>query len=92
MAAHLALAHGAPGRRGAHFGKLCLRRMTLGGFPHSPYSPDLAPSDYRLFPAIKTWFATQSFDVDMELREGLPTLLKFRQQNFVTLEFRYDSP
>jgi len=28
-------------------------------FHHPPYSPDLAPSDYHLFPNMKTWLAAQ---------------------------------
>ncbi|KAG8299696.1 hypothetical protein J6590_094464 [Homalodisca vitripennis] len=39
--------------------------------PHLPYSPDLAPSEYHLFPAVKTWLATQRFDDEVERREGL---------------------
>jgi len=39
-------------------------------FNHPPYSPDLAPSDYHLFPAMKTWLATQRFDSDADLISG----------------------
>jgi len=28
------------------------------GCEHSPYSPDLAPSDYHLFPYLKQFFAS----------------------------------
>lgn len=30
-------------------------------FPHAPYSPDLIPSDYFLFPNLKNWFAGRRF-------------------------------
>ena len=40
----------------------------MGGFPSLPYSLDLAPSDFHLFPRMKTWLATQRFDEDEELR------------------------
>ncbi len=30
-------------------------------FTHRPYSLDLAPSDYYLFPLLKTWLGTQWF-------------------------------
>ena len=29
--------------------------------PHAPYSPDLAPSDYFLFPILKKWLGGQKF-------------------------------
>uniref|UniRef100_A0A1Y1KWZ7 Uncharacterized protein n=1 Tax=Photinus pyralis TaxID=7054 RepID=A0A1Y1KWZ7_PHOPY len=35
---------------------------------HPPYSSDLAPSDFHLFPAMKTSFATQHMDSDAELQ------------------------
>jgi histone-lysine N-methyltransferase SETMAR len=28
-------------------------------FDHPPYSPDLAPSDYRLFTYMKNWLGSQ---------------------------------
>ena len=29
--------------------------------PHPPYSPDLAPSDYFLFPNLKKWLGGKRF-------------------------------
>ena len=29
--------------------------------PHAPYSPDLAPSDYFLFPNLKKWLGGKRF-------------------------------
>ena len=31
---------------------------------HPPYSPDLAPSDYFLFPNIKNYFAAEQYRTD----------------------------
>jgi hypothetical protein len=31
-------------------------------FAHPPYSPDLAPSDYRLLTYLKNWFGSQLFN------------------------------
>jgi histone-lysine N-methyltransferase SETMAR len=64
-------------------------------FPHPPYSPDLAPSDYHLFPAMKTWLATQRFDDDAELQEGVTNWLKLQAADFYDagiskLVHRYD--
>jgi len=33
---------------------------------HSPYSPDLAPSDFNLFPKLKLFLAGQRFSSNLE--------------------------
>ena len=40
-------------------------------FDHPPYSPDLAPSDYRLFTRMKVWLATQRFHTNEEFMDGV---------------------
>ena len=64
-------------------------------FAHAPYSPDLAPSDYHLFPNMKTWLATQCFDNDAELQAGMNEWLKSQAAKFYDDEInklvhRYD--
>lgn len=64
-------------------------------FPHPPYSPDLAPSDFHLFPKMKTWLATQRFDDDEELRAGVTEWLRspaaeFYDEGISKLVHRYD--
>uniref|UniRef100_A0A670YLX0 Mariner Mos1 transposase n=1 Tax=Pseudonaja textilis TaxID=8673 RepID=A0A670YLX0_PSETE len=64
-------------------------------FPHPPYSPDLAPSDYHLFLRIKTWLGTQRFDDNAELRAGVTDWLKSQEAEFydngiTKLVHRYD--
>jgi transposase len=41
-------------------------------FDHPPYSPDLAPSDYRLFIYLKNWLGSQRFN-NNELMEAVKT-------------------
>ncbi len=36
-------------------------------FPHPPYSPDLAPCDYHLFPALKDHLEDKRFSSEAEL-------------------------
>jgi len=50
-------------------------------FDYPPYSPDLAPSDYHLFPNVKTWLATQRFD-DAELQAGVNEWFKTQAAKF----------
>jgi histone-lysine N-methyltransferase SETMAR len=40
-------------------------------FDHSPYSPDLASSDYHLYIYLKNWFGSQHFNRNEELMEGV---------------------
>lgn len=39
--------------------------------PHPPYSPDLAPSDFHLFPNLKKWLGGQRFFCDSEVRDAV---------------------
>ncbi|KAG8322668.1 hypothetical protein J6590_018048 [Homalodisca vitripennis] len=38
---------------------------------HPPYSPDLVPSDFYLFPYMKRWLAYQRFASDEELQNAV---------------------
>jgi len=35
--------------------------------PHPPYSPDLAPYDFFLFPNLKTWLGGKKFSSNEEV-------------------------
>ena len=39
--------------------------------PHPPYSPDLAPSDFHLFPNLKKDLAGQRFTTDEEVIDAV---------------------
>jgi hypothetical protein len=43
-------------------------------FDHTPYSPDLAPIDYRLFTYLKNWLGSQHLS-NNEMVEGVKTWL-----------------
>jgi len=44
---------------------------STGRFSTTPYSPDLAPSDYHLFTKMKVWLATRCFHANEELMDGV---------------------
>lgn len=44
--------------------------------PHPPYSPDLAPSDYYLFPKLKVHLGGSRFTNDEELKAAVEEFLK----------------
>jgi transposase len=64
-------------------------------FDHSPYSPDLVPSDYHLFVKMKVWLATQRFHTNEELMDGVNNWLHnlaapFFGEGLQKLVSRYD--
>jgi len=62
--AHPALAHQ---KKLAYLGFQCL--------DHPPYSPDMTPSDYRLFPGLKKQLKVRHFSSDVEVNAAAETWL-----------------
>jgi transposase len=50
-------------------------------FDHPHYSPDLTPSNYRLFAYLKNWFRSQRFS-NNEFMEGVKTWLSSQAADF----------
>ena len=46
---------------------LAKKRVHLVLLPHTPYSPDLAPSDFFLFPNMKKWLDERRFASNAEV-------------------------
>ena len=49
--------------------------------PHAPYSPDLAPCDFWLFPQLKTFLAKSKFDTKMELKAAVEGYMREVSKN-----------
>jgi len=63
--------------------------------PHPPYSPDLAPSDYYLFPNLKKWLGGKRFKSNEEVIEAVNQYFEeLDESTFKTgitkLEHRYE--
>ena len=63
--------------------------------PHPPYSPNLAPSDYFLFPNMKTWPGGKRFSSNEEIIAATNKYFKrFDKHYFLEsikkLEYRYN--
>ena len=63
--------------------------------PHPPYPPDLAPSDYFLFPNMKTWLKGQRFSSNEEIIAAINEYFEGFDQNYFLegikkLEYRYN--
>lgn len=52
--------------------------------PHPPYSPDLAPSDYHLFPKLKSVLRGQRFESDDDVMHAVETFLQEQTLDFYT--------
>jgi histone-lysine N-methyltransferase SETMAR len=46
-------------------------------FEHLAYSPDLAPSDFHLFPNLKTFSGGRRFKSDEELKDAVKEWVKW---------------
>lgn len=53
-----------------------LQRLKWETFGHPAYSPDLAPSDYHLFPKLKEFLGGKQFTNDEELQQAVTAWLK----------------
>lgn len=50
--------------------------------PHPAYSPDLAPSDFFLFPNLKNELKGKRFDDENDVKQAAETFLNAQQQSF----------
>jgi len=53
---------------------LALRKVTV--LDHPPYSPDLAPADYFLFPKVKSHFKGRLLDSISDIQKAVTSTLK----------------
>ncbi len=52
------------------------RPMRWVVFEHPPYSPDLAPNNFHLFPVMKQAFGSQRFDMTEKIRAAVTSYSK----------------
>ena len=50
--------------------------------PHLPYSPDLAPSDYFLFPNLKKWLGGKRFSSNDEIIDQTNAYIKDLEKSY----------
>ena len=55
---------------------------------HTPYSPDLAPSDFHLFPHLKRDFKWTHFTSDDEVKQAVTSWIKQRTPEFFIDDMR----
>ena len=55
---------------------------------HPPYSPDLAPSDYFLFPNLKKHLAGKRYDSDDDVISAVEDFFEGQEENFYATGIR----
>lgn len=68
-----------------HTGAVIQRKIMDIGWQilaHSPYSPDLAPTDYYLFRYLENFLKGKEYDNEEDLRSGLATFFDEKEDNF----------
>ena len=69
----------------AHRALATQKKLAYPGFQyldHPPYSPDLAPSDYHLFPGVKKQLKGRHFYSDAQVVAALETWLDSKPSDF----------
>jgi len=77
----LLLHDNAPAHR-SHVGQAAILESGFEEMHHPPHSPDLAPSDYHLFPNLKQPLCGQRFSTDDELTYATEEWLKEQSELF----------
>ena len=72
-----------------------LEKLGWKVLPHSPYSPDLAPSDYHLFRSLRNNLVTKGFNNEADLNPELEIFFsslskKFFEDGIVDLPKRWE--
>ena len=68
-----------------HTAQVAVAEATKCGFellPHPPYSPDLAPSDFYLFPKLKSHIRGRHFESDDDVIKAVESYLKDQNEAF----------
>lgn len=71
----------APPHR-AHVATSAMEQCGFELLPHAPYSPDLAPSDYYLFPLLKEQLRGKHFGSDDEVINAVEQWIKVQEKDF----------
>ena len=72
----------------AAFTKFFLQKKNLQLLPHPPYSPDLAPCDFFLFPKLKEQLRGRTFQTEKGLDRAIAKILKDLSENGFLEVFR----
>jgi histone-lysine N-methyltransferase SETMAR len=67
-----------------------LRNLHYELLEHPPYSPDVAPSDFCLFPKLKLFLAGQRFSSNQEATAAVDITKNHYRDRIMVLEHRWN--
>ena len=62
--------------------RTALDRLGLRTLPHPPYSPDLAPSDFFLFPKLKDYLKGNRYETDEDVKNAVLSWCRDKTADF----------
>ena len=62
--------------------RMALDRLGLRTLPHPPYSPDLAPSDFFLFPKLKDYLKGNRYETDEDVKNAVLSWCRDKTADF----------
>uniref|UniRef100_A0A0N5C1N5 Histone-lysine N-methyltransferase SETMAR n=1 Tax=Strongyloides papillosus TaxID=174720 RepID=A0A0N5C1N5_STREA len=68
-----------------HVSRITVQKLTELGYetlPHSPYSPDLSPTDYHLFKELELYLRQKKFSKSDDLKNDVLEFLDSRDRSF----------
>ncbi|EFA09485.1 Histone-lysine N-methyltransferase SETMAR-like Protein [Tribolium castaneum] len=68
----------------SHVAMTALHRFGFQSLVHPPYSPDLAPSDYFLFPNLKKELRGKKFRTDEAVKEAIATHFAGKEKTYLS--------
>ena len=82
------LLHNNPPAHSSHVAQASIPNCGLNLLPIPPYSPDLAPMNYHLFPNLRKSLPGRHFGKDNELSEEVDGCLSGQNVGFYSAEMR----
>ena len=76
------LQHDNAGPHTAHSALAAIQDLSFECLPHPPYSPDLAPRDFRVFGPLKDVMGGKSFRSDKEVQQAVHEWLHCQPEEF----------
>jgi histone-lysine N-methyltransferase SETMAR len=65
-----------------------IERLGFSLLPHPPYSPNLASSDFHLFPKLKEHLRGQHFGSDEEVKSAVRKFFREQNSSFTRTDFK----
>jgi len=65
-----------------------IQRLDFSVLPHPPHSPDMAPSDFHLFPKLNEYLKGQRFSCDEDVKSAVRKWFQKQNINFLRADLK----